>query len=219
MFEEIFVEILYEDRHIAVCVKDAGLLSQADESGDESMIDILSTHFKEQGDDGYVGVVHRLDRGVGGVMVYAKTKEAAGKLSGYVSDKERFRKEYLALVHGVPAEQKGVMKDLLFKDSSINKSFVVDRMRRGVKEASLEYELVSTNDDVSLVHIVLHTGRTHQIRVQFSSRGMPLVGDKKYGARDSHRAISLWSYSLSFEHPVTHKSISFKAEPPEGFGI
>lgn len=219
MFGEKKVEILYEDRHIAVCVKDAGVLSQADESGDENMVDILSSHFKSQGSDGYVGVVHRLDRGVGGVMVYAKTKTAAGKLSGYLSDKERFRKEYLAYVHGVPSEKRGVMQDFLFKDSSINKSFVVERVRRGVKEASLEYELVSASDDVSLVHIVLHTGRTHQIRVQFSSRGMPLVGDRKYGAKDSHREISLWSYVLSFEHPVTHKRLSFKAEPPESFGI
>ncbi len=211
------MEILYEDKWIAVCAKERGVLSQADESGGENMVDMLSEHFKKGGTDGYVGVVHRLDRGVGGVMVYAKHKTAAGKLSAIVADKDKFKKEYLATVHGIPTESSGVLKDLLFKDSTINKTFVVDKLRRGVKEASLEYKLIDTKDAISLVHILLHTGRTHQIRVQFASRGLPITGDKKYGARDGMHTVGLWSYKLSFCHPITGKPLEFARKPDTDF--
>ncbi len=202
------MEILYSDTHIVVCIKPVGILSQADSSGGESMISELSKMY-----DCEIFPLHRLDKGVSGVMVYAKTKFAAAKLSQDIADR-RFKKEYLAVVHGVPAEE-GVMQDLLFKDSRKNKSFVVDRKRKGVKEASLQYKLIKTDGQNSLVEILLHTGRTHQIRVQFSSRKMSLLGDKKYGASDEYKNIALFSYRISFNHPKTNEQMVFRANEAE----
>ena len=212
------IKILHEDRDIIVCIKPSGVLSQSDESGGASLVSQLEEHIRSQGKEPYVGVVHRLDAGVGGVMVYAKTKAAAGKLSAYVSDKEKFQKRYLAIICGSPEQDFGVYRDLLFKDTHLSKSFVVDKMRKGVKEASLEYEKIAFDEreGLSLVKILLHTGRTHQIRVQFSSRKTPLSGDKKYGARDGRSAIGLWSYSLSFPHPISGKKMDFHALPEGG---
>lgn len=202
-------EILFEDKHIAVLIKPVGMLSQGDESGDESIVSFLEKT------SSYVGVIHRLDRGVGGVMVYAKTKKAAGRLSAQVADKELFSKTYLVVCHGRPKDDFGEMHDLLFKDSHLNKSYTVDRMRKGVKEASLEYSLIAYDEsaDLSLVKVKLHTGRTHQIRVQFSSRGMSLAGDKKYGARDNFKNIGLFSSNLAFHHPVSEDMIDIGALP------
>lgn len=202
-------DILFEDEHIIVILKPCGMLSQRDESNDESVVSLLEKRL------GYVGVIHRLDRAVGGVMVYAKNKPAAAKLSAAVSDKDLFSKSYLVVCHGKPEQESGLMQDLLFKDSHLNKSFAVDRKRKGVKEASLEYRLISydSQSDLSLVKVKLHTGRTHQIRVQFSSRKMPLAGDKKYGAKDNFRAIGLFSSNLAFIHPKTQKPVSFGALP------
>lgn len=212
------IKILHEDRDIIVCIKPCGILSQSDESGGESMVSLLEEHIKSGGHTPYVAVIHRLDAMVGGVMVYAKSKVAAGKLSAQIADKEKFQKRYLAALCGKPCENFGIYRDLLFKDTHLSKSFVVDRMRKGVKEASLEYELIDfcESENLSLVKILLHTGRTHQIRVQFSSRGTPLSGDKKYGAKDGRNAIGLWSYSLDFAHPVNGKQMSFSALPDGG---
>ena len=185
-------DILFEDEHIAVIVKPEGLLSQNDESGDESVVSLLEKRLP------YVGVVHRLDRGVSGVMVYAKNKDAAAKLSGIVGDKDVFSKTYLVICHGKPVDDCGEMHDLLFKDRHLNKSYTVERKRKGVKDASLEYTLISYNAeyDLSLVKVKLHTGRTHQIRVQFASRKIPLACDKKYGAKDNFKSIGLFSSNL-----------------------
>ncbi|MBQ3057919.1 MAG: RluA family pseudouridine synthase [Clostridia bacterium] len=202
------MEVLYSDEHIVVCIKPVGILSQADSLGGESMITLLS---KMYGCEIYP--LHRLDKGVSGVMVYAKTKFAAAKLSRDIAE-HRFKKEYLAVVHGVP-ENSGEMVDLLFKDSRKNKSFVVDRKRKGVKEASLQYKLIKTDGQNSLVEILLHTGRTHQIRVQFAFRKMSLLGDKKYGADDEYKNIALFSYRISFNHPKTNEQITFKADESE----
>ncbi|MBO5089553.1 MAG: RluA family pseudouridine synthase [Clostridia bacterium] len=202
------MEVLYSDEHIVVCIKPVGILSQADSLGGESMITLLS---KMYGCEIYP--LHRLDKGVSGVMVYAKTKFAAAKLSQDIAE-HRFKKEYLAVVHGVP-ENSGEMVDLLFKDSRKNKSFVVDRKRKGVKEASLQYKLIKTDGQNSLVEILLHTGRTHQIRVQFAFRKMSLLGDKKYGADDEYKNIALFSYRISFNHPKTNEQITFKADESE----
>lgn len=205
------MKILFEDDYIIICIKPCGVLSQADSKGGESMITLLENHCKNT-----VYPLHRLDREVGGVMVYAKTKTAAAALSRDITE-QRLKKEYIALVHGTPEPVKGEMKDLLFKDSSKNKSYVVKRERKGVKKASLEYETLNTkyyeNENYSAVRILLHTGRTHQIRVQFSSRKMPLAGDRKYGAADSFKAIGLWSYRLTFAHPDTKKEMCFYCEP------
>ena len=205
------MNVLFEDHDIIVCQKPVGVLSQADDAGKESMITLLEAH---------TGVaifpLHRLDREVGGVMVYAKTKRAAAGLSRDIAD-HRFEKEYLALVHGTPSAPSGEMRDLLFKDSRKNKSFVVDRPRRGVKEAVLTYEQVNAaiidTEPYTLVRVKLQTGRTHQIRVQFSSRKMPLGGDKKYGARDAFDTIMLWSHRVGFRHPVSGEPMSFSLDP------
>lgn len=205
------MEILFEDRDLIVCIKPVGVLSQADSTGGESMISLLEAHT-----GGTVYPLHRLDREVGGVMAYAKTKQAAAKLSRDITE-HRFQKEYVAFVHNVPDPAQGEMRDLLFKDSQKNKTFVVNRLRKGVKDALLEYTLlqtVETADGIcSLVRILLHTGRTHQIRVQFASRKMPLTGDRKYGGKDSFSQIGLFSYRLSFNHPATGKPLVFSAEP------
>ena len=204
------LKIIYSDEHIVVCQKPIGIVSE--ETTDcTGLADLLRTTPTD-----YIGVVHRLDRGVGGVMVYAKSKTAAARLSAAVQA-HTFQKEYLAVVHGAPTSPAGRMTDLLFHDRFKNKTFVVDRARNGVKEAILDYEVIKTVDHalygtVSLLRIELQTGRTHQIRVQTSSRGMPLVGDGKYGARD-RSDIMLFCHKLTFPHPKTGKTLTFSAEP------
>ena len=159
--------------------------------------------------------IHRLDREASGVMVYATDKKGASKLSEEISQ-GKFKKEYLVIVHGKPEDEKGVMQDLLFKDSKKNKSFVVDRERKGVKKASLEYTLLKTKEidgnPLSLVLVRLHTGRTHQIRVQFSSRNMPVVGDSRYGS-DKKTEMCLFSHRIGFENPYTKEQMAFECQP------
>ena len=206
------LEILYEDAHLVVCVKPCGVLSQPSPTEQEG--DMLSL-LREQLGLGYVGLIHRLDRGVGGAMVFAKTQAAAGKLSAAVADRTMV-KEYVAIVHGKPEPAQGEMTDLLYKDAAKNRSFVVDRKRAGVKEAKLLYRTLATTETpepLSLVKVHLLTGRTHQIRVQFSSRGMPLLGDGKYGARD-HASIALWSCRLTFPHPFKKGKVIDVCCPP-----
>ncbi len=211
------IKILYDDKHITVCIKPAGISSQPDSKGTVDMTQLLSEIY---GGSITPYVIHRLDTGVSGVMVYGKTNVAAKKMSAEIQNKT-FEKEYLAVVCGRPAESDGVYRDLLFKDSSKNKSYVVDRMRLGVKEASLEYKVLDTAETekgtLSLVWIKLHTGRTHQIRVQFSSRKTPLLGDGKYGSRSNTGNIALFSHRLSFSHPTTNEKLSFKAFPANNF--
>ena len=191
------MEILFSDRDIAVCVKPVGLNSEAD---------VPAALTEQLGGEFFT--IHRLDQNVGGVMVYARNKAAAAELSRAVQSGDMM-KEYLALVHGAPAAS-GVLEDLLWKDSSKNKVFVVKRERKGVKKAKLEYKVIREGED-SLVRIRLHTGRSHQIRVQFASRGFPLVGDHKYGARDGSPAPFLFSCKLTF--PLKGKVLTFEATP------
>lgn len=180
------MEILYSDKNIAVCVKPIGLDSEAE----------VPAALKEQL-GGEIFPIHRLDKNVGGVMVYARTKQAAASLSKAVQEGTMV-KEYVAMVHGTPPED-GDWEDLLWKDSRKNKVFVVKRQRAGVKKARLEFKRLSTGE-TSLVHVRLHTGRSHQIRVQFSSRGFPLVGDHKYGSRDERKEPMLFSCRISFPY-------------------
>ncbi len=199
-----------------VCLKPAGVLSQSDISNDDNnMVSLLSKQINS-----VIYPLHRLDRNVGGIMVFALTKQAAQKLSQEISN-NKFNKEYLAVVHNCPENKNGVLKDYLFKDSRKNKSFTVKKIRKGVKEASLEYTcLESINNDsgiITLIKIKLHTGRTHQIRVQFSSRKMPLLGDGKYGSRDNKCNTALWSYKISFFHPVTQEKMTFSCLPPKEY--
>ena len=192
------MEILYSDREIAVCVKPVGLDSE------QQVPEALRAVF-----GGEIYPIHRLDKNVGGVMVYARTRSAAAALSRRVQDGSLV-KEYVALVHGTPPE-KGDWQDLLWKDSAKNKVFVVKRERKGVKPARLEFTRL-TAGETSLVRIRLHTGRSHQIRVQFASRGYPLVGDHKYGSRDAQTAPMLFSCRLSF--PWKGETRTFQALPP-----
>ena len=191
------MEILYSDREIAVCVKPEGL---------DSELEVPAELTKALG--GEIFTLHRLDKNVGGVMVYARSKAAAAALSRAIQEGQ-FVKEYVALVHVAPPES-GDWEDLLWKDSKKNKVFVVKRMRGGVKKARLEFVRLTQGEE-SLVRIRLHTGRSHQIRVQFASRGYPLVGDHKYGARDSSPAPMLFSCKLSF--PYRGKPLQFEAMP------
>ena len=193
--------VLYEDAHLAVCVKPAGVLSEDAPGG---MPELLRERW---GEGAYVGVIHRLDRPVGGVMVYARTPAAAAALSRAVTAR-RVEKRYLAAVCGAPAPAAGEMTDLLFKDSRVGKTFVVDRPRKGVREAKLLYRTVAAGEGLSLVEVTLVTGRSHQIRAQFSSRGWPLWGDRRYGAHTGD-ALALWSCALAFPHPATGEEMRF----------
>ncbi len=204
------MEILYQDNSIAVIVKPAGMASQATPEGN----DCVTTLRPLTG--GEVFAVHRLDTPTTGVMVYAKTKQAAAFLSREIAE-GRFQKEYLALVHGCPEEPSGDMEDWLFKDAR-GKTYVVKRERKGVKSARLSYETLRTCSDekyglLSLVRVRLHTGRTHQIRVQFASRKMPLLGDGKYGAKDNAPFLGLACVRLTFRHPKTGEEATFEYDP------
>ena len=196
------IPVLYQDRALAVCCKPPGMLSQ-DGPGD-TLPSLLRAQL-----GGEIFPVHRLDRDAGGVMVYARTSRAAGALSAAMGRGE-FRKEYLCILRGRPEAEEGTYRDLLLHDKSRNKSFVVRRMRGGVREAVLDYRLLAERDGLSLVLVRLHTGRTHQIRVQFASRGTPLAGDGKYGGGGGEMA--LWSMALEFPHP-DGRPMAFRALP------
>ncbi len=213
------MQMLYEDSAIVVVVKEPGQLSEAADGSSDSLITRLNAHFRLNGETAQAYPIHRLDRNVGGIMVYAKTRPAAAQLSAAVRQ-NLLGKEYLAAVHGCPAPSQGFLEDLLWKDVRTNKTFVVTRMRKGVKPASLEYRVVETRADRSLVRIRLHTGRSHQIRVQFASRKWPLIGDGKYGAKDNE-ALALFSCRLAFPHPATKEIMEFEFFPEAlgGFSI
>ena len=202
------IQILHHDKDIVVCQKPVGISSENTDNKD-GLPDLLSEQLglKE------VYTLHRLDTGVGGLMAYAVNKKAASVLSKDISE-GNFHKYYTATVYGSPDENEGVYEDLLFKDSAKNKSFVVKKERRGVKKAKLSYKVLNTKKDgdavKSTVEIYLYTGRSHQIRVQFSHRGMPLAGDGKYGAKDNVKNIALSCTKLVFNHPRSKEELSFE---------
>lgn len=198
----------FEDENIIVCHKPAGILSQGGSGKD--MISLLNEHFEAAGQKCEAYPVHRLDRETSGLIVYAKNSLSAAKLSEQIA-KNEIKKRYFAVIRGIPEEKEGVLTDLLFRDKQKNKSFVVKRKRAGVREASLEYKVIGECDGLSLVDILLHTGRTHQIRVQFSSRKMPLVGDGKYGGGSG--SLALFAHTLEFRHPATGEMMKFSALP------
>lgn len=212
------MKILYEDEAFLICEKPVGVISES--NGRNGMPELLSNQLQSEGKHSFVSGVHRLDKNVGGLMVFSRRKDVTGKLIAQVSQR-KIKKEYLAVLRGIPKESEGVLEDLLFHDSRVNKTFVVKTPRKGVRDAKLSYQVLETvqiNDtNLSLVRVYLHTGRTHQIRVQFASRGLPLLGDIRYGSKDAQCGPALWACRLSFLHPDTGKFMDFSTFPPEKY--
>lgn len=215
--EEIDIKVLYEDNHIIVVEKLVNIPSQGDKTGDIDMLTIIKQYIKQKYNkpgNVYLGLVHRLDRPVGGVMVFAKTSKAAARLSEQVREKI-FRKKYLVIANGKFNKEKGVLKDYLLKNEKNNMSKVVKEGTKNSKYAELDYEVLKYDAelDLSVLRINLHTGRHHQIRVQLSSRNHSIYGDQKYGGRGHGKQICLWAYELTIQHPITKEEITFKAIP------
>lgn len=205
------MELIYQDRDIVVCVKPARVLS-TDEPG--GVPDLVRQVLGDP--NANVRTVHRLDRTVSGLMVLARSKKAAAELSRQIRE-GLFQKEYLAVVHGTPDADTGTLRDLLLRNKAERKTYVVPEPGKDVQEAILHYQTLHSCDGLTRLRIQLETGRTHQIRCQFSSRGMPLVGDRKYSTLPDDCEIALWSYRLAFLHPYTGKPVEFTLEPPADY--
>lgn len=211
------LNVIYEDNHIIVVEKMVNIPSQADKTGDVDMLTIIKKYIKEKYNkpgEVYLGLVHRLDRPVGGVMVFAKTSKAASRLSEQVRVKD-FKKKYLVVVNGKMENKAETLEDYLLKNEKANMSKVVKEGTKNAKFASLDYEVLKYNEeiDLSVLKINLHTGRHHQIRVQLSSRNHSIYGDQKYGGRGHGKQIALWAYELSILHPITKERMTFKVLP------
>ena len=205
------MELLYRDEAIVVAVKPAGVRSTDEPGGMPELVR------RDLGDrDADVRTVHRLDQVVSGLMVLARSPQAASELSRQVRE-GAFGKDYLAVCHGAPPSPSGTMRDLLRRDKAERKTYVTDTPGKGVQEAMLDYVNLKSLQDLSLVQIRLQTGRTHQIRCQFSSRGLPLVGDRKYSTLPDGCPIALWSWRLAFTHPLTGAAMEFTKLPPESY--
>lgn len=209
------LNIIYQCQDYIVCQKPIGISSQKSDT-QEDMINLISKELNIPTDKVYP--IHRLDMPVGGTMIYALNSKSAAFLSSLISQ-NNIKKHYLAIVHGVPQNDCGIMEDLLFKDSRTNKSYVVKRMRKGVKKASLEYKLLGSTiidgSPISLVKILLHTGRTHQIRVQFSNKKMPLVGDRRYGSGKDKCTVALWSNTLELPDDANNSKPKIYSSYPD----
>lgn len=212
------LKILHEDNHIIVVLKPQGVPSCGDESGDENMLDAVKEYIRTAyGKPGnvYVGLVHRLDRPTGGVMVFAKTSKAAARLSEQMRSGD-FEKKYLAVLSAVPKEPQGKLVNYLKKNAVNNMVYLCPPTTEGAKMASLEYRVAEEKGGCALAEIKLHTGRSHQIRVQMAGIGCPVFGDMRYGGERAKKGnLALWAYSLTFTHPVTKERLRFMAEPPE----
>ena len=211
------LEVLYEDNHIIVVVKPVNIPSQGDKTGDIDMLTIIKEYIKEKYNkpgDVYLGLVHRLDRPTGGVMVFARTSKAAARLSEQVRDK-KMHKKYLCIVDGKMENDEGTFRDYLVKNEKTNTSKVVKEETKNSKYAKLDYEVLKYNEEInlSLLKILLHTGRHHQIRVQLANFGHSICGDQKYGTRGRGKQLALWAYSLSFEHPTKKEEMVFEKYP------
>lgn len=212
------LKILHEDNHIIVVLKPQGVPSCGDESGDGNMLDAVKEYIRTAyGKPGnvYVGLVHRLDRPTGGVMVFAKTSKAAARLSEQMRSGD-FEKKYLAVLSAVPKEPQGKLVNYLKKNAVNNMVYLCPPTTEGAKMASLEYRVAEEKGGCALAEIKLHTGRSHQIRVQMAGIGCPVFGDMRYGGERAKKGnLALWAYSLTFTHPVTKERLRFMAEPPE----
>ena len=213
------IRILYEDNHLIVCIKPAGVLSQSDGSDAPDMLTILKRYIKvkyEKPGEVYLGLVHRLDRPVSGVMVFARTSKAASRLSEQIRSR-KMEKLYRCVVNGI-LEGSGRLENYISKDEGKNIVIVSDNEKPGFKASYLDYRAVSSKDGLTLAEVKLGTGRSHQIRAQMAHFGYPLVGDQKYGQKDNRcKDIALESFKLSFEHPVKREFIAFEAPIPTGF--
>ena len=211
------LNVIYEDNHIIVVEKPVNIPSQGDKTGDLDMLTIIRKYLKEKYNkpgEVYLGLVHRLDRPVGGVMVFAKTSKAASRLSNQVREKQ-MKKTYLVIVDGKMESKTGTLEDYLLKNERKNMSRVVEEGTKNSKKAILDYEEVIYNEEINLsvLKINLHTGRHHQIRVQMASRNHSIYGDQKYGTRGRGKQICLWAYKLEFEHPVKKENMVFRVLP------
>ena len=203
------LEILYADPDILVCIKPARVLSTDEPGGLPSLVRTALGNEKAD-----VRTVHRLDRVVSGVMVLARNAKAASELSRQIRE-DVFEKEYLAVVHGNPEKERGTLTDLLYRDKARRMTMVASEPAKGVQEAILDYRVMNRTAEMSRVKVLLKTGRTHQIRVQFASRNLPLVGERKYCTLEDPCEIALWSHRIAFTHPITGKRVQFSKEPPE----
>ena len=211
------LKVIYEDNHIIVVEKPVNIPSQGDKTGDVDMLTIIKEYLKEKYNkpgNVYLGLIHRLDRPVGGVMVFAKTSKAAARLSEQVRDKV-FKKKYLVIANGKFDKETGVLSDYLLKNERKNMSRVVPEGTKNSKYAELDYEILKYDAELNLsvLKINLHTGRHHQIRVQLSSRNHSIYGDQKYGGRGHGKQICLWAYELTINHPITKEEMTFKSIP------
>ena len=205
------MELLYADDAVVVCVKPARVLSTDEPGGLPELVrEALGDPLAD------IRTVHRLDRVVSGVMVLARGAENASELSRQIRE-DQFRKEYLAVIHGGPEKIMGTLTDLLYRDKARRMTMVAQAPGKGVQEAILDYTVLGRSENLTKVRIHLRTGRTHQIRVQFASRGMPLVGERKYSTLEDPCEIALWSHKIGFTHPATGKFMTFSQEPPETY--
>ena len=212
------VDVIYEDNHVLVCIKPQNIPSQADDSNDLDMLTMVKNYIKEKYNkpgNVYVGLVHRLDRPTGGIMVFAKTSKAAARLSEQIKTKD-FQKRYLTVVCGKPKYNAENLVHYLKKDTKENKVKIVPSSEQDAKRAELNYKVLATYEEqLSLVDVELLTGRSHQIRVQMSSIKTPIFGDSKYGGDIiKGQKLSLWAYNLSFMHPTTKQKLNFTVCPP-----
>lgn len=215
------LSILYEDNHLLVVEKPRNILVQGDDTKDLDLLTMLKNDLKvryNKPGNVYLGLVHRLDRPVGGALVFAKTSKAASRLANMLREK-KLEREYLAIVRGIPYEKKGTLEHYLLKDEKKNQVFVVAKETKRAKFAKLDYEVLRSAEGLSLLKVRLHTGRPHQIRVQLSTMGYPLYGDQKYGQSVNKvgQQIALWSYSLKFIHPVKKEFVEFICQPPKEY--
>lgn len=212
------LNILYEDNHLIVVLKPQMVACCPDESGDDSLFDCIKRYIKtayQKTGNVFLGLVHRLDRPTGGVMVFAKTSKAASRLSEQMKN-GGFEKRYLAVLCGVPGKPKATLVNYLRKSSLNNTVYVATESEEGAKFASLDYEIKESAEGLALAEINLHTGRTHQIRVQTAAINCPVYGDMRYGGEKARKGkLALWAYSLRFSHPVTGEALRFIAEPPK----
>ena len=217
MRENYQPEILFEDNHILVVLKEQNLASCPDESGDENLLDLLKDYLKrtyEKPGNVYLGLVHRLDRPTGGVMVFAKTSKAAGRLAEQMKTGD-FEKRYLTVLNGAPSPESGKLVNYLKKNTINNMVYLSTEGTDGAKYAALDYRVLEKRGGLALTEVKLHTGRSHQISVQFAGIAHPVYGDMRYGGEFAIKGrLALWAYSLAFTHPVTKERMRFLSEPP-----